>query len=107
MVKYKVVEANIVTDEALETIINETCAQGWHFRITSYNVCYTKLLRVILAQRAWGEDIIRFGSQRRMAKDPWGRSLQDTVMTEPSKCKYKKTIGVSSVIEWFDSYNFV
>ncbi len=31
MVKYKVVEANIVTDEALETIINETCAQGWHF----------------------------------------------------------------------------
>ena len=36
MVKYKVVEANIVTDEALETIINDTCAQGWHFEVIQF-----------------------------------------------------------------------
>ncbi len=29
--EYKVVEATTVTDEALERILNEWTAQGWHF----------------------------------------------------------------------------
>jgi hypothetical protein len=31
MLSYKVVETSIVTDEALENILNEWSAQGWHF----------------------------------------------------------------------------
>ena len=31
MTEYKVVEATTVTDEALERILNEWVAQGWHF----------------------------------------------------------------------------
>lgn len=29
MLRYKVVEASVVTDEALEAILNEWTAQGW------------------------------------------------------------------------------
>ena len=36
------------------------------FRITSYNVCYTKLLRVIPARRDWRENCHK-GAQRRLA----------------------------------------
>jgi len=31
MLCYKVVETSLVTDEALEKILNEWTAQGWHF----------------------------------------------------------------------------
>jgi hypothetical protein len=31
MLRYKVVETSIVTDEALEAILNEWSAQGWVF----------------------------------------------------------------------------
>ena len=31
MLKYKVVETTTVTDEALETILNEWTAKGWQF----------------------------------------------------------------------------
>jgi hypothetical protein len=31
MLSYKVVETSTVTDEALENILNEWSAQGWHF----------------------------------------------------------------------------
>ena len=31
MLAYKVVEIPIVTDEAIETVLNEWTAQGWHF----------------------------------------------------------------------------
>ena len=31
MIRYKVVETSIVTDEALEQILNDWTAQGWHF----------------------------------------------------------------------------
>ena len=31
MVRYKVVEIPIVTDEAIEAVLNEWTAQGWHF----------------------------------------------------------------------------
>jgi hypothetical protein len=31
MLSYKVVETSLVTDEALENILNEWSAQGWHF----------------------------------------------------------------------------
>jgi len=31
MLRYKVVETSLVTDEALEQILNEWIAQGWHF----------------------------------------------------------------------------
>jgi tRNA1(Val) A37 N6-methylase TrmN6 len=30
MIRYKVVETSVVTDEALEEILNEWTAQGWH-----------------------------------------------------------------------------
>jgi hypothetical protein len=32
MLRYKVVETSLVTDEALEQILNEWTAQGWHFQ---------------------------------------------------------------------------
>ena len=31
MLEYKVVESSVVTDESLETILNEWTPQGWHF----------------------------------------------------------------------------
>lgn len=31
MIRYKVVEASVVTDEALEEILNEWTGNGWHF----------------------------------------------------------------------------
>ena len=31
MIRYKVVEVNVVTDEALEEVLNEWTGQGWHF----------------------------------------------------------------------------
>lgn len=31
MVEYKVIETSLVTDEALETILNEWTAAGWHY----------------------------------------------------------------------------
>ena len=31
MVRYKVVEVTVVTDEALEEVLNSWTAKGWHF----------------------------------------------------------------------------
>jgi hypothetical protein len=31
MLSYKVIEIPIVTDEAIEAVLNEWVAQGWHF----------------------------------------------------------------------------
>ncbi|MHB8709126.1 MAG: DUF4177 domain-containing protein [Desulfuromonadales bacterium] len=31
MLRYKVVEIPVVTDEAIETVLNEWTAQGWQF----------------------------------------------------------------------------
>jgi hypothetical protein len=31
MLTYKVIEIPIVTDEAIEAVLNEWTAQGWHF----------------------------------------------------------------------------
>jgi len=31
MIKYKVVELSVVTDESLEDVLNQRTAQGWHF----------------------------------------------------------------------------
>lgn len=31
MMKYKVVETSLVTDDALEAILNEWTAKGWHY----------------------------------------------------------------------------
>ena len=31
MLTYKVIEIPIVTDEAIEAVLNEWIAQGWHF----------------------------------------------------------------------------
>ena len=38
MLVYKVVESSVVTDEALERIINQWVAQGWAIR--QYPICY-------------------------------------------------------------------
>ncbi len=31
MIKYKVVELSVVTDESLEDVLNQYTLQGWHF----------------------------------------------------------------------------
>ncbi len=31
MIKYKVVELSVVTDESLEDVLNQRTAEGWHF----------------------------------------------------------------------------
>ena len=31
MIKYKVVELSVVTDESLEEVLNQRTAEGWHF----------------------------------------------------------------------------
>ncbi len=31
MIKYKVVELSVVTDESLEEVLNQLTAEGWHF----------------------------------------------------------------------------
>jgi hypothetical protein len=31
MIKYKVVELSVVTDESIEDVLNESSADGWHF----------------------------------------------------------------------------
>ena len=31
MIKYKVVELSVVTDESLEDVLNQLSAKGWHF----------------------------------------------------------------------------
>ena len=31
MIKYKVVELSVVTDESLEHVLNQRTAEGWHF----------------------------------------------------------------------------
>ena len=36
MFRYKVVETSVVTDEALETILNEWTAQGWQFETIQF-----------------------------------------------------------------------
>lgn len=36
MLRYKVVEASVVTDEALEAILNEWTAQGWQLETIQF-----------------------------------------------------------------------
>ena len=31
MIKYKVVELSVVTDESIENVLNQHTAEGWHF----------------------------------------------------------------------------
>lgn len=31
MIKYKVVELSVVTDESIEGVLNQRTAEGWHF----------------------------------------------------------------------------
>ena len=31
MIRYKVVELSVVTDESLEDVLNQRTAEGWHF----------------------------------------------------------------------------
>ena len=31
MIRYKVVELSVVTDESLEDVMNQRTAEGWHF----------------------------------------------------------------------------
>ena len=31
MIRYKVVELSVVTDESLEEVLNQRTAEGWHF----------------------------------------------------------------------------
>ena len=31
MIRYKVVELSVVTDESLEDVLNQCTAEGWHF----------------------------------------------------------------------------
>ena len=31
MLRYKIVEISVVTDETIEAVLNEWTAQGWHF----------------------------------------------------------------------------
>ena len=38
MLKYKVVELSVVTDESIEDVLNQHTAEGWHFDSTQFVV---------------------------------------------------------------------
>lgn len=58
-VRYKVVETSTVTDEALESILNEWTAAGWHFegfQFAMREASKRPAMAFVVFTRAIGED---------------------------------------------------